>query len=98
MEKYAEAIKVAETYYKVKVAMTLSQQLGLLRKIDSVVGITPSADGNMVQIDLKVTHTRKSIVYHIVLKKSNDGWAFVPEMSKTFRKGDELISTFEEWQ
>ena len=98
MEKYAEAIKVAETYYKVKVAMTLSQQLGLLRKIDSVVGITPSADGNMVQIDLKVTHTRNSIVYHIALKKSNDGWAFVPEMSKTFRKGNELISTFEEWQ
>lgn len=102
LKKYANAIETAKVIYKLQMASILQKHLnaGLFVNFagDGVMGITPYTESNKVQINLSVRHSSLTFVYHMMLQETDKGWKFIPEQSGYHRKGNEKVSTYDEWQ
>lgn len=102
LKKYANAIETAKVIYKLQMASILQKHLnaGLFVNFagDGVMGITPYTESNKVQINLSVRHSSLTFVYHMMLQETDNGWKFIPEQSGYHRKGNEKVSTYDEWQ
>lgn len=102
LKKYANAIETAKVIYKLQMASILQKHLNAGPFVnfagDGVMGITPYTESNKVQINLSVRHSSLTFVYHMMLQETDNGWKFIPEQSGYHRKGNEKVSTYDEWQ